>query len=139
MSLRVRDIRLTDVLAGKNWRVVAEQIDDHEDMTTWPIEECAEFGETDTVLYSAISVTTSDCVIPVLVAREVGSAEWWGDFCEFVDGRWQLPGHDPDAEDSQEFVANPLPNDPSFAGDDEPEEQREGFRRWRSKIALGTA
>jgi hypothetical protein len=139
-GLRIRDIRLSDVLAGKNWRLMPTA-DVDENMTSWLIEECEQFSLNDQVVYSALSVTISDRVIPVLVVREVGSAGWWGDCCELVDGRWQQVGlvPDPDAETSQEFVANPPPNDPSFGGGCGPEQMRDGFRRWRSRLALGSA
>ena len=52
----------------------------------------------------------------MVVVKEVGYADYWGDACEFVKGKWRQVGltPNPDAPVGQAYVANSLPIDPSL-------------------------
>jgi|SRR5579859_4780249 len=134
--MRIRDIPLADVVAGRNWKRLDVSDDELEDMTAWSIEPCDSLESTDTVVYSALSTSTDGTVTALVVVRGVGTYDWWGDTCEFVNGQWRQVGLEPEPtiEASEEFVANPLPNDPSFSDAYSREKQRAGFRLWRDKI-----
>lgn len=130
--MRIRDIRVEDVKAGTNWRVRGAT-DVHQNMPDWEIEECSTFRPSDTVVYSALAVLRAGEVRPLVVIREVGTYEWWGDTCEYVDGAWRELVQSNDWE-GEEFVASPLTEDPSFMGEYSHERQRAGFARWRDRL-----
>lgn len=73
-------------------------------------------GAEETVAYSALAVSANGEVRPLLVIREVGTYEWWGDTCEYVDGSWRELQASPAWSAAEEYVAAPLSNDPSFHG-----------------------
>ncbi len=117
--MRIREIPISEVRAGKNWRLVPPGDDAWLDLPVeeWgDVQEADNFSEEDTVIYSALVAYPSGDVRPVLVVKEVGHADYWGDACEFVDGAWRQAGltANPNAPLGQEYVANPLPIDPSF-------------------------
>jgi hypothetical protein len=76
----------------------------------------------------------------MLLLREVGTYEWWGDTLEYVQGVWRpLGANGPSADadrwiGSKEYVAAPLPNDPSFMEEYSHEKQRAGFAQWRERL-----
>jgi len=133
--MRIQDVNVGDVIAGRNWRLRSD-VNVFENMLDWEIEECDAFGQTEVVVYSALSALDSGEVRAILVVREVGSYEWWGDTCEYVAGRWrQIVGGEEPARES--YVAAPLPEDPSFMGEYSHEKQRAGFERLRERIRVG--
>ena len=86
-------------------------------------------------MYSALSVFEDGEVRPELVIRELASYDWWGDWCEYVDGSWrgvEIERHDNPRRDS--YIGDPLPEDPSFVGEYAHERQRDGFARWRELL-----
>ncbi|GEM_PF-5591005 len=73
-------------------------------------------------------------VKPIVMVKEVGSAGW--DYCEYVAGKWRQTGlkPNPDAPLGNEYIANPVDEDPEFTvcGDKGPirDEHRAGFQKW---------
>jgi len=132
MAMRIRDIRVKDVAAGRNWRL-RSATDVYQNMPDWEIEECSTFRPTDTVVYSALAVRRTGEVRPLVVIREVRTYEWWGDTCEYVDGAWRELAQS-DGWEGEVFVASPLTDDPSFMGEYSHERQRTGFARWRDRL-----
>jgi hypothetical protein len=139
--MRICDIPISDVRAGKNWRLVPP------DTETWfeaPMEEwgeiieAIEFASGDQVIYSALIAYSSGEVKGLLLHKEVGDGAYGGDYCEFVQGRWQKIGRtpDPNAPIGQEYIANPLANDPSFEASDRDyrEWHRRGFSEHSRKV-----
>lgn len=120
--MRIRDIAVHDVAAGRNWRLTDGPAPS---MLDWEIEPCAHFRDGDTVVYSALAVVGLDAARPMVLIREM-DYEWWGDTCEFVDGAWSELGAEDEPSDEC-FVADPLSNDPSFMGEYSHEKQRAGF------------
>jgi hypothetical protein len=130
--MRIREIKIADIVLGTNW-ILSETTDATSEMVDWEVEECASFRPTDTVVYSALAVLESGKARPLLLIREVGTPEWWGDTCEYVDGTWRDLAHS-DELSLEEFVASPLDNDPSFMGHYAHERQRAGFARFRDHL-----
>jgi len=134
--MRIRDVAPSDVAAGRNWRVKAfAAIDDA--MMEWEIEECLTCGDDDTVVYSALEVDGNGEVWPLLMAREVGECEWWGDTCVYFDGAWRELDRVDIADGChkwESYVANPLVNDLSFMDECTRDVQRAGFARWRGGL-----
>ncbi len=127
--MRIKDIQVSEVGAGKNWRFVPPDDDAWLDlpMEEWgDVQETDRFDATDTVIYSALIAYPSGAVTPLLQLKEVGYADYGGDYCEFVNGEWRQLGlsPNPDAPRGQEYVANPLPIDPSFSSFDH------DYRKW---------
>jgi hypothetical protein len=127
--MRIKDIKVSEVRAGKNWRFVPPSGDAWLElpMEEWgDVQEADQFIETDTILYSALIAYPSGDVKPVVLLKEVGHADYWGDCCEFVDGEWRQIGltPNPDAPTGREHVANPLEIDPSFSCSDD------DYRKW---------
>jgi hypothetical protein len=96
-------------------------------MIDWEIEECSTFRSSDTVVYSALVAFKTGEVRPLLVLREVGTCDWWGDTCEHVDGAWRELGQTSQWEEGECYIASPLCGDPSFMGEYSHEAQRAGF------------
>ena len=100
--------------------------------------EVDDFTEDDEILYSGLLAYPSGDVMPLLMLKTVGDASYWGDSCEFVDGRWQqvvlVP--DPNAPLGQEYIANPLASDPSFdsLNHDYRMWHRDGFRKHAHRL-----
>ena len=73
-------------------------------------------------------------VCPLVMVKEVQETGW--DYCEYLGGRWQQLGLKPnrDAPLSQEYFADPVPEDEEFdvCGDRGPirDEHRKGFTNW---------
>jgi hypothetical protein len=128
--VRIRDVEVEDVIAGRNWRL---KDDAAPEMVDWEIETCSDFRASDTVVYSALAVFETGEVRPLLVIREVGTYEWWGDTCEYVGGAWRALGR-ADEWRAETYVGAPLENDPSFMGEYSHERQRDGFARWRDRL-----
>jgi hypothetical protein len=130
----IRDISMKEVKAGRTWRVA----DSHGlEMLDWTIEPVADSGNDDTIVYSALAVLRTDDVRPLLVIREVGTYEWWGDTLEYVHGTWrefQAGGDEGAWATAETYVAAPLPNDPSFVGEYSHDMQRAGFARWCERL-----
>jgi hypothetical protein len=132
--MRIRDVTVGDVAAGRNWRL--KRVDDvPDDIVEWEIEDCSVFQLNDEVVYSALSTFEDGEVRPALVVREVGTYDWWGDMCEYVDGAWRELTPDPPGKcRGESYVGNPLPNDPSFMGEYAHDRQREQFALWRDAL-----
>src|SRR5688572_11740984 len=82
----IRDISLQEVKAGRVWRVVDDR---RLEMIDWVIEPVSSARDDETVVYSALAVLRSGEVRPLLLIREVGTYEWWGDTLEYVHGTWR--------------------------------------------------
>ena len=135
--MKIRDVAVSDVIAGRNWRLKGRDEYDS-DIVEWEIEECDTFRATDTVVYSVLSAFRDAQIRPTLLVREVGTCEWWGDTCEYTDGAWAAlrQSKDPDQWSAETYVAMPLSEDPSFMGEYSHEKQRAGFERLRKRILL---
>jgi len=131
--MRIRDVKIEDVAAGKNWLLTD---DSGSTMLEWGIEASSVFSESDNVLYSALAAFDTGEVRPLLLLREVGTYDWWGDTLEYVDGAWRELARS-DEWNAEVFVAEPLENDPSFTGEYSHDDQRAGFARWRDRLRAG--
>lgn len=139
-AMRIKDITLDDIRGGKNWKVVLPE--DGVFPEAIPLEEVAaeeadEFGPGDYIAYSSIFVTGAGEVKPLVMIKLVADLDYGGDYCEFVDGRWRQLGLEPDphAPSGEEYVANPLEQDPSFVSEDDYRKaHREGFKKYISLL-----
>jgi hypothetical protein len=141
----LRDITVADIARGSRWLVpqFEETAEDEEAFRAgdFGVQPSEVFSEEDTVAYSGLYVQ-ADAVLPLLLIKQVGAIEYGGDSFEMVNGKWRLSGEvpDPDTPPGEEFIADPLPEDPSFSTlDSDPEEyrrhHREGFRRLVTRLA----
>lgn len=137
-NMRVRDISIADIAAGKVWRVrPPPEQEPYPDLVDLEIEPGVDLREEDDVAYSALAVIPAEGrVRATLLIREVGTYEWWGDMCEWVDGAWR-DGLSPEWCDGELWVASPSALDPSFMGEETHEVHRAGFARWRDLVARG--
>lgn len=131
--MQIRDITLADIRAGKNWRLTPLQDERWFDapMEEWgPLIKTNQFTTEDHIVYSALSASRSGRVEAIVLIKTVGDIDYGGDYCELVEGAWRQVGlvPNPNAEISEEFIANPLSIDPSFSTDDYREHHRRGFR-----------
>src|SRR5262245_8815854 len=116
--MRIRDIQLSEVAEGKNWRL--RRIDSEQwweqAIEEWLVEPADVLDAEDLAVYSAIFVSEDGAVEPRLLIKEVSAQGWGGDYCEFANGKWRQLGlvPDPNAPYGFEWVANPSPIDPSF-------------------------
>jgi hypothetical protein len=139
-TMQIRDLTVADIRAGHNWRLVEpdSSFDENRPMEEWRIQAASRFTEDDEIVYSALWVTDGGIVTPLVVIKRVGDLDYWGDSCEWIDGRWRQVGltPNPSAPPGQEYVANPLPQDPSFDAPDHDyrAEHRAGFRRWATNL-----
>ncbi len=129
--MRIRDIGIRDVAAGMNWRLIDDFLPS---IVEWEVEECTDFQLADTIVYSGLTVFETGEVRPILLVREVGSYEWWGDTCEQVNGAWRELEQVIVRPLSEEYIAAPLPMDPSFMCEYSHEKQREGFLKYRNYL-----
>lgn len=128
--MKIRDVRIDDIVAGRNWRL---KDDSEPNMVDWEIAPCSDSRAGDTVVYSALAVFETGEVRPLLLIREVDTYEWWGDTCEYVDRFWRELGR-VDEWNAMAYVASPLNRDPSFMGEYSHEKQSTGFARWRDRL-----
>ena len=132
--MRIKDIKVAAVFAGKNW-LLTDGSDLSSNIIDWEIAEASVFTKNDTIVYSGIEVFKSGVVRPLILVREVGDLEWWGDSCSYVNGKWQAPSQSDEWIDGLgEYIAMPLQNDPSFMGEYSHQKQRKGFLRWRGGL-----
>ena len=133
---QIKDITIKELKMGLNWRIYyPENID--EPLENCMIEQVDEFNPEDVIAYSAICVTEDGQVTPLIQIKEVGDSDYGGDFCEWIDGKWQQVGlvPNPEALPSIEYIANPLDIDPSFDSEDDfRAENRDNFNKFVSKI-----
>ncbi len=119
--MRIKDIKLTEVKRGTNWRLVETDEEAWRDtpMEEWRIERAEPLRVTDHAVYSGAYVLENGSVEPLLLLKEVSSIEYGGDYCEHVGGRWRQVGLEPnpDAPIGDEYIANPHDDDPSFMGE----------------------
>src|SRR5687767_3327691 len=110
--MRVRDIAVQEVRAGKVWRVLDADGLGADDLRLEELQiaPADSFASTDYVVYSALLVADSGRVRPLLLIKEVGGYDYGGDYCERHEGEWRQLGlvANPDAEYEQEYIANPL-------------------------------
>lgn len=139
--MKINEITVEDIKAGKNWRVVDPSEFAEVELEDLTIAEQVAFSPEDYVVYSTIYVTDSGRVTPMVTIREVGTLEYGGDMCELKDGKWQRLGATPNPnlqEFGKEYIANPLPNDPTFDTgdpmDDEPAYNRTQFKQWAERL-----
>ena len=140
VPMRIRDITIPDIRAGKNWRLIPE--DDRWfdlPMEEWgPIEETTNFVWADLIVYSGLSVRHDGSVTAHVCIKEVGSREYGGDYCEYVGGRWRQAGltPDPTAQVVAGYFANPLQMDRSFEAPDKDYRayHRDGFNAHVAKL-----
>ena len=138
-AMRIRDITLAEVRAGKNWRFVAPDDDRwfHAPMEDWgPLLAAGDFEPDDHVVYSALMAYESGRTEPLLMVKRVGDLDYGGEYCEYVDGKWRQVGlvPDPDVEFGDEFIADPLGIDESFSEDEYRQQHREGFLKHAGKL-----
>lgn len=137
--MKIREIDIRDVALGKNWKL-SEESDFSDEMSEWIVEECVDFRSEEWIAYSALGVFEDGEVRPTIVVREIDCHDWWGDTCEFIDGQWKQLGNggpEPGADryrSSEYFIANPLPEDPSFTGEYSHDIQRAGFQKWQTHL-----
>jgi len=138
--MKIKEVRLEHIAAGTNWKVVQEgEFDFDLPLEEWDIEQADEFDMEDTVAYSGVYVV-GNIAIPLILVKEVQDMDYGGDYCQYVDGKWSQVGlvPNPDAPDGDEYIANPLPQDPSFDTDwDHRGWHRENFGKSISKIKWG--
>ena len=134
--MRIADITVADILARKNWQLAESAVQACLELPLeeWgPLTEVAAFAPDDHVVYSGLMVYPGR-VIPVVCLREVQYLDYGGEYCEFVEGAWRQVGlvPNPNADIVDTFIADPLPNDPSFDAPDHDERQyqRDGFARY---------
>ena len=138
----LRDISLADIVRGSRWLVPqADQIDEDAFRAgDFQVKTSDVFGAEDTVAYAGV-LAEEDRARPLLLLKRVGDIDYGGDWFEMVDGIWSLVGEesDPDYPVCEEFIADPLPEDPSFSTlDPDPEDyrrhHRDGFRRLVTRL-----
>lgn len=136
--MKINEITVEQIREGKNWKVVNSNEFAELELEDMQIAEQVEFSADDYVVYSAIFVTDAGSLTPRVMIKEVGTPEHGGDMCDLIEGTWQRAGGANPNPDSPVFgngyIANPLPNDPSFdtgdPNDDEWAYNREEFKRW---------
>lgn len=141
---RIRDLTIEDIRSGRNWKVrnPDEMLAPH-NLEDLHISLVDDFSEDDHVVYSAVFVTKDGSVSPLVLIKEVGDADYGGDYCEVHAGKWRQVGlvPNPAAPQGAEYIANPLDNDPSFVSEP-PDEYRNthraGFRKWSEKLTRRT-
>jgi len=133
--MKIRDIPVESVRHGTNWRLVKSE-DADTPIEDWQIEAADHFAPSDEVVYSGISVLKTGEVRPIVMVKEVQYTDYWGDTCAFVNGAWRDVGFDPDpnAAPTEEYIANPLPHDPSFVGEYSHEWHQRNFQRFVNRI-----
>ena len=139
VAMQIRDITLADIRAGKNWRLTPPENERWFDapMEQWgPLTEADQFAAEDHIVYSALSAYRPGRVEAIVLIKTVGDIDYGGDYCELVEGGWRQAGlvPNPDAEISEEFIADPLSIDPSFSSDDYREHHRRGFLTYVGKL-----
>ena len=133
---KIKDITINEIILGKNWKLTLPE-DFDIPMEEWEIQDTDTFNEEDNIVYSAIFVTKSGKVTPLVLLKEVGDLDYGGDYCEYLNGKWSQVGlvANPNMESTDEYIANPLEQDPSFdADDDYRAEHRENFKKWSEKL-----
>ena len=144
--LRIRDLTIDDIRSGQNWKVTDPeeflQIGETLNLEDIHIAKAEPFSEKDWVAYSALFLTESGSVSPLILIKEVGESQYGGDYCEMHSGKWRQVGlvPNPSAPHGMEYVANPLDQDPAFdtidnQSDDSRAENRAQFRKWSVRLA----
>jgi hypothetical protein len=141
--MRIRDITITDICAGKNWRFTPTDNDRWFDapMDEWgPLIETDQFTPENHVVYSGLIVDRFGRVEAIVLIKMVGDIDYGGDYCECISGVWRQLGlvPNPNSEISEEFIANPLVSDPSFSSDEYREHHRKGFRSHVGELRSAT-
>src|SRR5687768_3622654 len=138
--MQIKDITIEDIRQGKNWKAQSAEDFGWEDnpLEDLSIVEATEFEPDDTVIYSLLVVYDEGEVKPLVQIKQVQDLDYGGDFCEFVNGKWQQLGlvPNPNAPLGTEYVANPLEQDGSFISDDDDYRayHRAGFRKFASHL-----
>ena len=136
--MKIKEIDLKQIRDGTRWRL-AKEVDFEEPMEEWSIVDADRFSAEDEVVYSGVAVLETGIVYPLVMVKEVGSGDYGGDYCEYRKGRWRQLGLEiePDAPNQQVYIADPLPQDPSFHDGSGPESRAwntENFRRFVVRI-----
>ncbi|MBK9153927.1 MAG: hypothetical protein IPM25_06875 [Chloracidobacterium sp.] len=137
--MQIRDITVVDIRQGKNWKVCDDEYFDWENdlLENLPIIDATEFRPEDDIVYSAIYVTDEGEVKPLVLIKAVEDLDYGGDYCEFVNGKWQQVGFvpNPNAAPGNEYVANPLEQDGSFISEDDYRDyHREHFKKFAQRL-----
>jgi hypothetical protein len=127
--VKVAAVNPKDVGRGCNWRLVEGG---SQRMTDWIIEPLGALSLSDTVAYSGAIRLDDGRVLPILMFKVAGDAEWWGDTVVHWGGRWRTDVPKGRVV-SEECVASPFPSDPSFS---ESEAQRNLFVSMRECLRL---
>ncbi len=133
--MRIADVTLADIKAGTNWKLLDPDAQYRGDPPEkMEIEATDTYAPDDYVVYSALQVTDSGKVHGLLLVKRVGDHGYGGDYYQLNKGRWTQLGLEPqpDAELSQEYVANPLDIDPSF--DELRILYRQQFQEWVGRL-----
>src|SRR5262245_21198967 len=108
----IRDITISDIMAGRNWRLLGPAALWLDDPTEeWgPIEECSHFDLADFVVYSGLILYPSGRSNAIVQIKEVRAMDYGGDYCEFVNRAWRQVGlvANPNAEVGRDYIASPL-------------------------------
>ena len=136
--MKIKDVTLSEISSGINWKVlVDDEFDFDLPLEDWDIEDTAEFERYDTIAYSAVYVVENNAT-PLILIKEVQGIDYGGDYCEYINGKWRQLGLEPDpnAPVGQEYIANPLDQDPSFDAPDWDHRgwHRENFRKFVIKL-----
>jgi hypothetical protein len=134
---KIKDVSIEEIKQGQNWKVYVPE-DPNLPLEEWEIEVAEVFLPEDNIAYSAIFVEDgAEKVKPLIQIKEVGYLDYGGDYCEWVDGKWQQLGltPNPNASSGKDYVANPLTNDPSFDADwDYRKDHSDNFKKWVVKL-----
>jgi hypothetical protein len=137
--MQIKDITIDDIRQGKNWKAQSSEdfwLQDNP-LEILPVVEANRFESEDLIVYSAIFVTDDGGIKPLVMIKRVGNLDYGGDYCEFVNGKWQQVGlvPNPNATFGTEYIANPLEQDDSFISDDDYRAyHREGFKKFASSL-----
>lgn len=153
--MRIADITLAEVLNGRNWRVTEPEpkpsdtasLDDFERwekaywqwkqrMDRWEIEAADAHNLQDRIVYSGVVVSRDGAVSPILLIRSIEELDFGGDYLQLVSGEWRPLGEapKPDAPPVEEYIANPLRADRSFADVEYRQWHRTNFRQWAARL-----
>ena len=136
--MRIRDIPLAEIRAGRNWRLRSTQDPTwpEQPLEDWQIEAADTVEPEDSVIYSGVYVVEEPRfnVTPIVLVKELQGLDYGGDYCELVNGRWSQVGlvPNPTAPHGTEYIAAPRADDPSFDSLDHDyrEWHRSGFRTY---------
>lgn len=130
---KLKEISIDEIIQGKNWKIHPS----NDSIEIWEVEATETFDPKDCIAYSAIFVTDTGSVTPLILIKEVCDLDYGGDYVEYKNGKWQQLGieSNPNSSKGKDYIANPLFIDPSFdADDDYRKEHQDNFKKWIVKL-----